>query len=310
MANSTIPGLVAVATPALTDLHNVRQSGDTRDKKATSQQLRDLLFSNTGLSANSIPYIDSSNAFAQNNSALYWDNVNEKLNVAGLIVTNNDAGNSNHIEINGTSTGLALLLNTGASGVAGGISFGDSDFGLFRTASVGVTLRSSGVDRWRYTSTTFQATSAGDPYLTSASPISYSFVADTAKGIINTGAGTVGMATNNVAAFDINTSQFVTFTKAINYNHISSSTDILTAGQQIIGIDDTSVARTVTLSNADTVKGRIIHVKDESGAAGTNNITIDTEGSATIDNVASVTITSNLGGLSFYCDGTDWFILG
>lgn len=42
MANSTIPNLVAVTVPALTDLFGVRQSGDTRDKKLTASQLLSL----------------------------------------------------------------------------------------------------------------------------------------------------------------------------------------------------------------------------------------------------------------------------
>jgi hypothetical protein len=43
MANSTIPNLVAVTVPAVTDLFGVRQSGDTRDKKLTVTQLLTLL---------------------------------------------------------------------------------------------------------------------------------------------------------------------------------------------------------------------------------------------------------------------------
>jgi len=42
MADSTIPGLVAVTVPALTDLLGVRQSGDARDKKLTVTQLLSL----------------------------------------------------------------------------------------------------------------------------------------------------------------------------------------------------------------------------------------------------------------------------
>ena len=42
MANSTIPGLVAVTVPAGTDLLGVRQSGDARDKKLTVTQLLSL----------------------------------------------------------------------------------------------------------------------------------------------------------------------------------------------------------------------------------------------------------------------------
>ena len=43
MADSTIPGLVAVTVPAGTDLLGVRQSGDTRDKKLTVTQLISLV---------------------------------------------------------------------------------------------------------------------------------------------------------------------------------------------------------------------------------------------------------------------------
>jgi hypothetical protein len=45
MANSTIPNLVAVSVPALTDLFGVRQSGDARDKKLTATQLQALIAS-------------------------------------------------------------------------------------------------------------------------------------------------------------------------------------------------------------------------------------------------------------------------
>lgn len=42
MADSTLPNLVAVTTPAATDIFGCRQSGDTRDKKQTRAQLHTL----------------------------------------------------------------------------------------------------------------------------------------------------------------------------------------------------------------------------------------------------------------------------
>jgi hypothetical protein len=42
MASSTLGNLTAVSTPALTDIHGVRQSGDTRDKKITTTQILSL----------------------------------------------------------------------------------------------------------------------------------------------------------------------------------------------------------------------------------------------------------------------------
>ena len=60
----------------------------------------------------------------------------------------------------------------------------------------------------------------------------------------------------------------------------------------------------MTILSSDIVEGRIFIIKDESGAAGTNNITIATGGSETIDGVSTITITSNYGVGRFYV-GTD-----
>jgi hypothetical protein len=79
------------------------------------------------------------------------------------------------------------------------------------------------------------------------------------------------------------------------------------SNQTILGVTDTSAARTITLSTGDVVDGRIIIIKDESGGASTNNITIVTEGSQTIDGAASIAITVDYGVLRVYSNGTNWF---
>jgi hypothetical protein len=79
------------------------------------------------------------------------------------------------------------------------------------------------------------------------------------------------------------------------------------SNQTILGVTDTSAARTITLATADVVDGRIIIIKDESGGATTNNITIVTEGSETIDGEASIAITADYGVLRLYSNGTNWF---
>ena len=53
--------------------------------------------------------------------------------------------------------------------------------------------------------------------------------------------------------------------------------------------------------------GRIVIIKDVGGSANTNNITIATEGSETIDGSASSTISSNYGVVRLFSDGTNWF---
>ena len=80
------------------------------------------------------------------------------------------------------------------------------------------------------------------------------------------------------------------------------------AGSTIIGVTDTAAARTITLSSFDNKEGNVIIVKDESGGAATNNITVDTEGAETIDGAASQVINANYGVLRLYSNGTNWFI--
>lgn len=76
----------------------------------------------------------------------------------------------------------------------------------------------------------------------------------------------------------------------------------------IIGITNTDAVRTITLASVTVEEGRIVHIKDESGGAGTNNIIIVTEGAETIDGEASVIINADYNALSLYSDGTNWFI--
>lgn len=82
----------------------------------------------------------------------------------------------------------------------------------------------------------------------------------------------------------------------------------LTNHETIIGVDTTS-AITVTLSDKDKKDGHIIFVKDEIGSAATNNITIDTEGSALIDGASTVIINTAFGSLRLYSDGVNWFTI-
>jgi len=83
--------------------------------------------------------------------------------------------------------------------------------------------------------------------------------------------------------------------------------DANSAAEMIIWVTDTSVARTITLDTDDVVAGRIKIIKDESWAAATNNITIATEWSETIDWASTITITANYWVARVYSDWTNWF---
>ncbi len=92
----------------------------------------------------------------------------------------------------------------------------------------------------------------------------------------------------------------------------ASTTTTASLGRaEVYACTSTAAARTLTLSDVTTALGSPDHVyhvtiKDESGAAGTNNITIDTE-SGTIDGASSIIINVNFGSFSLYSNGTDWF---
>jgi hypothetical protein len=76
-----------------------------------------------------------------------------------------------------------------------------------------------------------------------------------------------------------------------------------------IGIDSTSNAVTLTLPAAATAgTGKTYVIKDESGQAGTNAITIDGDGTETVDGVTSFDISSPYGAAHLYTDGSNWFI--
>ena len=83
--------------------------------------------------------------------------------------------------------------------------------------------------------------------------------------------------------------------------------DVSSAGQSVIGVTDTTSARTITLATADMKPGRIMIIKDETGAAATHNITVATEGTEKIDGQDTITITANYGVLRVYSDGSNWF---
>lgn len=73
---------------------------------------------------------------------------------------------------------------------------------------------------------------------------------------------------------------------------------------------DTTAGRSITLPLANSVAtGRIYYVKDTDGMANTNNITINTSGSDTIDGASSATIDSDFAGALVIGDGVSaWFI--
>lgn len=81
-------------------------------------------------------------------------------------------------------------------------------------------------------------------------------------------------------------------------------------GNNVVMVDTSTSAITVTLGSVEVYEGSVVKVVDKSGNASTNNITIDTAGSETINGETSVVINSNFEALTLQSDGTNWIITG
>lgn len=82
-----------------------------------------------------------------------------------------------------------------------------------------------------------------------------------------------------------------------------------TQGEGTIAVDTSNGAVTVTLASADVKSGQPVEIYDSGNNAATNNITINTEGSETINPGAASSITLSTSGTyrKIKSDGSNWF---
>lgn len=93
---------------------------------------------------------------------------------------------------------------------------------------------------------------------------------------------------------------------SMEYTAITSDTVIADSDTFVVLGVDTTAARSITLPSAALVAaGRIYMIKDRTGSAATNTITILPDGSDSIDGAASATITSEYGSRFLITNGVD-----
>lgn len=86
---------------------------------------------------------------------------------------------------------------------------------------------------------------------------------------------------------------------AISYQMLSTDA--------IIGVTSTAAPRTITMPSTSMSVGQLWTIKDESGGAGTNNITISGNG-YNVDGSATYVINNNYGSIDIYWNGSAFFI--
>ena len=119
--------------------------------------------------------------------------------------------------------------------------------------------------------------------------------------MILTNAGNVGIATTGpTSTLDINgsMSQSVTSVSA-TYTALATDHNILASAGS---------AFTITLPAASGVAGRIYHIKKIDAAA--NDVTIDANGTETIDGALTIALSSQYDNVKIICDGSNWHVLG
>lgn len=122
---------------------------------------------------------------------------------------------------------------------------------------------------------------------------------------------TAGLFSGGATTTDLpeGTNLYFTSARAQNATYTQTATDYTVLSTDVvIGVTSTAAARNITLPapgsfgvTAGSVK--YLYVKDESGAAGTNNITVV----GTVDGSANPTIIANYGVMRLYCNGTAYF---
>lgn len=95
-----------------------------------------------------------------------------------------------------------------------------------------------------------------------------------------------------------------------NFQVITQSTMFETAYPEEVLLVDSSVEEvTVTLTTSSLRAGYVVIVKDSGGYASTHNITIETQGTETIDGSSAVIMDVDYMSLMFFSDGSNWHLI-
>lgn len=240
-------------------------------------------------------------------------------------------GTANQVLVNGTSgsavTTAATLTTPQDIGTASSVTFGNVTLatgGALRTGTgAGNTLRLQAYDTDTgpaySTFITLTAGTAPEMLITNSlgsfGAPSYTFLGDTNTGLYSPGADNVALMAGggfSILGDTVSTNIYRIMRPqggvAYAYNATAISLTVTTS-MYIVAVTDTSAARTITLPSAPSYSGTTFVIKDESGGAATNNISVVVSGGVkTIDGLTTQTISTNYGSMTVYYNGSNYFI--
>jgi hypothetical protein len=238
------------------------------------------------------------------------------LNITGTL-TNSSTGN---ITVN-NSIVAATLVNSNASGnlnctqcfcssITGTLSGGQMSFTYCGMSGGTITLSNAASLAFLYSvfSGTIAGTTSGSvSFNNSYIPLAGNTLAAGTFINFNSTFGTSDYYGNSALTYQMSNS-----TAGNTYQAVRSAVSYVVIASQdyYIGITSTASARTVTLPSTNIIKNQSFIIKDESGAAGTNNISVTVNGGVkTIDGVTTYAITNNYGSIQVIYDGTNYFVI-
>ncbi len=119
--------------------------------------------------------------------------------------------------------------------------------------------------------------------------------------------GEPGFATDTNVLYVSNGTTPLPATGHVQRTTVSDAAYTALVTDHLIAYTTLTAPRTVTLPAANV--GQMIVVKDESGQAGTQTITVAAPTGETIDGAASVNLATNYGVLRVYSSGAAWFTI-
>lgn len=251
----------------------------------------------------------STQALTINTSSFVFDSTNNSLGINGSPGSNtfidaiNSSGGVKRIQLtgygntvgyrsryaNGTQSAPTAAVNTNVLNFISAQGFGVTGFPAASTALMNFTAAGTFTDSSMPTDINFSTTPTGSVTAVQVAQISH------------TGATTLG-ASASAAIHQINGGLNVT-TRTITANLTIDTT----TSDYIIFCNQSGA---ITLTLPAPTNGRMLVIKDSSGTAATNNITLAQHASEKIEGLAaSKILQTNFGSWTFTSDGTDWWMI-